>query len=135
MIIPNPIKRDLLASVLLSVPLAMGIYSFNSDDEALIPYQRLIELGSDSAGSVGSYTNTNKELEEFLNQGNLDEAIDTLTKWKNNYFALRRDSLVKEGNYNRYPSVGWEIGVRVADVLSDIIESLESLKTQDQDDF
>ena len=135
MIIPNPIKRDLLASVLLSVPLAMGIYSFNSDDEALIPYQRLIELGSDSAGSVGSYTNTNKELEEFLNQGNLDEAIDTLTKWKNNYFALRRDPLVKEGNYNRYPSIGWEIGVRVADVLSDIIESLESLKTQDQDDF
>ena len=49
LIVPNPQPADRLSSVLLSVPIAMGVYSFNSDDEALVPYQRLIELGSDGS--------------------------------------------------------------------------------------
>ena len=56
-------------------------------------------------------------------------------KWKNNYANLRKEPLVQRGVYNRYPSIGWEIGIRVAEVLSRMISTLENLKTQDPEDF
>ena len=135
LIVPNPQPADRLSSVLLSVPIAMGIYSFNSDDEALVPYQRLIELGSDGSGNIGSYFNANQELQDYISVNSLDEVVDKLTKWKDNYFALRKDSLVDKGHYDRFPSLGWEVGIRAADILSKMLSSLQSLKTQDPDDF
>jgi len=135
LVAPNPQPSDLLASILLSVPLAMGIYSFNSDDEALVPYQRLIELGADGSGKIGSYTTANQELVKFIEKNSLDDAIAKLTNWKNNYYSLRKENLFVHGNYNRFPSIGWEIGIRVADVISNMITALENLKTQAQDDF
>lgn len=135
LVTPNPQPSDLLAAILLSVPLAMGIYSFNTDDEALAPYQRLIELGTDGSGNIGSYTNLNQELETFIKNGSIEETTSKLSKWKNNYFALRKDSLVVNGSYDRYPSLGWEIGIRVADIISNLMSSVENLKTQNQDDF
>jgi len=113
----------------------MGIYSFNTDDEALAPYQRLIDLGTDGSGNIGSYNNLNQELETFIKNGSLEETISKLSKWKNNYFALRKESLVVNGSYDRYPSLGWEIGIRVADIISGLMSSVENLKTQNQDDF
>ena len=135
LIVPNPQPADRLSSVLLSVPIAMGVYSFNSDDEALVPYQRLIELGSDGSGNIGSYFNANQELQDYISVNSLDEVVDKLTKWKDNYFALRKDSLVDKGHYDRFPSLGWEVGIRAADILSKMLSSLQSLKTQDPDDF
>ena len=135
LVTPNPQPSDLLAAILLSVPLAMGIYSFNTDDEALAPYQRLIELGTDGSGNIGSYTNLNQELETFIKNASIEETISKLSKWKNNYFALRKDNLVVNGSYDRYPSLGWEIGIRVADIISSLMSSVENLKTQNQDDF
>ena len=135
LIISKPQPSDTLASVLLSVSLAMGIYSFNSDEEALEPYQRLIELGTDGAGNIGSYNIVNSELNDFVQKNNLDEIISTLEKWKNNYYALRKESLLKNGVYNRYPSVGWEIGPRVSEMISMMINTLDNLKTQDINDF
>ena len=61
--------------------------------------------------------------------------IEETEQWKNNYFALRKDSLVVNGSYDRYPSLGWEIGIRVADIISNLMSSVENLKTQNQDDF
>ena len=135
LVVPNPQPSDLLASILLSVPLAMGIYSFNSDDEALAPYQRLIELGGDGSGKIGSYTTANQELVQFIEKNSLDDAIAKLTNWKNNYYSLRKDNLFVHGKYNRFPSIGWEVGIRVADVISNMLIALENLKTQSQDDF
>ena len=113
----------------------MGVYSFNSDDEALVPYQRLIELGSDGSGNIGSYFNANQELQDYISVNSLDEVVDKLTKWKDNYFALRKDSLVDKGHYDRFPSLGWEVGIRSsrAYYLNAVI--LTKSKTQDPDDF
>ena len=82
-----------------------------------------------------SYTNLNQELETFIKNGSIEETTSKLSKWKNNYFALRKDSLVVNGSYDRYPSLGWEIGIRVADIISNLMSSVENLKTQNQDDF
>ena len=42
---------------------------------------------------------------------------------------------MQRGVYNRYPSIGWEIGIRVAEVISRMISALENLKTQDSEDY
>ena len=137
---PNPLiarkpqPSDLLASILLSTPLAIGSY-FNSDDEALEPYRRLIELGTSGDGVVGAYNSVNQELQELVKDSSLEDILDKLNKWKNNNANLRKEPLVQRGVYNRYPSIGWEIGIRVAEVLSRMISTLENLKTQDPEDF
>ena len=135
LIVRKPQPSDLLASVLLSTPLAIGSYSFNSDDEALEPYRRLIELGTSGDGRVGSYNSVNQELQELVKDSSLEDILDKLNKWKNNYANLRKEPLVQRGVYNRYPSIGWEIGIRVSEVLSRMMSALENLKTQDPEDF
>ena len=135
LVVRKPQPADLLASILLSVPLALGSYSYNSDDEALEPYRRLIELGTSGDGVIGPYNSVNPELRKYIDDNSLETVLERLKNWKINYADLRKENLVNRGQYNRYPSIGWEIGIRVSEVISRMIATLENLKTQDPEDY
>ena len=130
----NPIPQDLLATVLLSLPLAIGSYTTGLSEDSLKPYERLILLGS-SGGSIGSYNTINSELKSFISENERDEIVGKLTNWRKNYEKLKLTPVVEHGVYNRFPSTGWEMSSKIVEVLDNMISAVERLETQNPEDY
>jgi hypothetical protein len=130
----NPRPQDMLATVLLSLPLAIGSYTTGLSDESLKPYERLILLGS-SGGSIGSYNTINSELKSFVSENDRDEIIGKLKHWRRNYERLKITPVVENGVYNRFPSTGWELSSKIVEVLDNMINAVERLETQNPEDY
>jgi hypothetical protein len=124
----------MLATVLLSLPLAIGSYTTGLSDESLKPYERLILLGS-SGGSIGSYNTINSELKSFVSENDRDEIIGKLKHWRRNYERLKITPVVENGVYNRFPSTGWEMSSKIVEVLDNMINAVERLETQNPEDY
>ena len=142
LIYPFPKRANLLASILLSVPLALGEFSFESEEHPLEAYKRLIELGMDGSNKIGSYQTVNQELKKYITDANkkinlekLNKVKEELEDVKKSYSELRFVKLFKAGIYNRYPSVGWEISSRSSTILTKMIEALDKLDTEDSKQY
>lgn len=141
LIYPFPKAADLLASILLSLPLALGAFTFQSEENSLEPYKRLIELGKDGSNQIGSYQTVNQEIKSYLtkdkqiDEEKLNKLKEDLKKYKANYSNLRTAPLIQAGVYRRFPSLGWELSVRVSTILTKMIEALDKLDKEDSSQY
>ena len=134
LIAQNPRPQDMLSSILLSLPLAIGSYTTGLSEEALKPYERLILLGS-SGGPIMTYSTINSEFKSFIENNNRDEIIEKLRNWRKNYENIKIAPVLQHGQYNRFPSTGWELSSLIVEVLDNMISAVERLESQNPEDY
>ncbi|MEK9774460.1 MAG: hypothetical protein VW298_02480, partial [Candidatus Woesearchaeota archaeon] len=135
---PQPKKQDELGSLLLSLPIAIGLVSTDKNKDALKPYEKLIELGLNQQGSAGS-NGLSLEFLNFLKKQSDEEIvkiIDQLTIFLNSFKKITSRSIYSSNldDYERKPGVSWELAPSIIKILQSVITSIKKLE-QEQDEI
>ncbi len=127
----NPRPQDELGALILSLPLAMGLFSTEQDIDALIPYKELIELGLDS-DSVAGTEKISTGLEDYLNSHdeNSSNAKDSILKWMDAYKSLRMRPIFNSNRFDRYPGLGWELVPKIIEALQHMHENVKDFESR-----
>mgnify|MGYP001411787269 FL=1 len=82
-----------------------------------------------------SYNTINSEFKAFIENNNRDEIIEKLRNWRRNYENIRITPVLEHGQYNRFPSTGWELSSLIVEVLDNMISAVERLESQNPEDY
>lgn len=127
-----PDTQDELGSLILSIPIAIGLVSTETNKNALMPYERLIKLGSNKHG-LSDVKGISKEFKKFL-ESKSDEEIEKILlqvkKFHSGYLeiSLREIYSSNLNEYVRKPGLGWEIAPKIVTILDSLIKSIENLE-------
>ena len=129
---PYPDAQDELGSLILSMPIAIGLVSTENNKNALKPYERLIKLGSNKDG-FSDIKGISKEFKKFL-ESKSDEEIDKILLQVKTFhggyskISLREIYSSNLDEYDRKPGLGWEIAPTIVTILESLIKSIENFK-------
>jgi len=127
---PRPDAQDELGSLILSIPISIGLVSTDVDKNALKPYERLIELGANNKG-LSEKDGISMEFNRFLKEKSNEEVKEILNRTQtflNGYkeiasYEIYSDNLNK---FNRRPGLGWEIAPKIVTILESLIVNIEN---------
>ncbi len=129
---PYPDTQDELGSLILSMPIAIGLVSTETNKDALKPYERLIKLGSNKDG-FSDIKGISKEFKKFL-ESKSDEEIDKILLQVNTFLGGYEEISLREiyssnlNKYDRKPGLGWEIAPTIVTILDSLTKSIENFK-------